>query len=85
MSWSKTDTGIKSGHKDHLSVPTNFSGTAAIAALELEQWNVARQAAQMIMASKAVGTTGVFTVTLSGTSTAGHPATDTITVTVTAA
>ena len=85
MAWSKTDTGIKAGNREHMTLPSNFSGTASVAVLEQEQWNVARLAAELIMKSKVVGTTGNFTVTLSGTSTAGHPATDTLTVTVTAA
>lgn len=85
MSWSKTDTGIKAGHKDHLSLPTNFSATDSVKQLEVEQWKFACIAADLLMKSKCIGTTGNFTVTVSGTSTAGHPATDTVTVTVTAA
>ena len=85
MAWSKTDTGVKAGNKEHMTLPTNFSTTASINDLEREQWNVARQAAEMIVKSGAVGK-GVgqgFTITLSGTATAGHPVSDTITVTVT--
>lgn len=84
MAWSKTDTGIKAGHKEHLSTPTNFSATPAIQVMELEQWKMLTEVAQTIMRSKCVGTTGSYTVALSGTSTAGHPAADTVTVTVTA-
>jgi hypothetical protein len=84
MAWSRTDTAIKAGHREHLTVPTNF--TPATQALEVEQWNAARDAAQLIMQHKVVGHTGAYTVTLSGTtSAAGHPAGDTITVTVTSA
>lgn len=84
MAWSKTDTGIKAGNKEHISLPTNFSTTDATKTLEVEQWRAGLRAAQEIINSKVVGTSGTYTVTISGTSTAGHPANDTLTVTVTA-
>jgi hypothetical protein len=86
MAWSQTDTAIKAGNKEHLGRPGNFSVTAGIRDLEVEQWNACRQAAQEIMQRKVVGHTGSYTVTLSGTSSSGHaPAGDTVTVTVTSA
>ena len=85
MAWSKTDTTIKAGNKNHMTVPSNFSATPAINAIEIEQWKVACEAAQLIMQRGVVGTTGTYTLTVSGTSNTGHPAGDTITITVTSA
>lgn len=87
MAWSQTDTGIQYKNGESLTRPT-FSSTESVLALEREQWTFAKQAAELLIKHKAVGTAGsttaTYTVTLSGTSVAGHPNNDTVTVTVTA-
>lgn len=82
MAWTSSVNG-KAGNKGHIPAPVNF--TPATAPLEAEQWQVASAAAQLIMQSRVVGNSGNYTVSLSGTTTAGHQVGDTITVTVTSA
>ena len=88
MAWSITDTGIRYGNLHQLSVPSNFSATPAIADLEREQWQRARECADRLIEMKVVGssssTTATYTIALSGTATVGHGVNDTVTVTVTA-
>lgn len=85
MAWSQTDTAILAGDKDNITLPTNFSAVDATRVLEYEQWVKCRDLAYDVMQSKVVGIAPgqTFTIALSGTATAGHPAADTVTITVT--
>jgi len=79
MGWTKTYSNAGIGNIDHLSPPASFASP-----YEQEQWEIARRAAIEIVRSKTSGSTGFFTVVLSGTGTKGHGSGDTISVSVTA-
>jgi len=76
--WSVNQASQKIQTKEHVNMPVSAADAT------IEQANLTRWIVEEIINSKVVGAGGVYTLALSGTANPGHPAGDSITITVTA-